>query len=109
MVNAKRVVITPVQRAKEALQKAQADEAVNRRKQEQRKADKRKRTAEKALAEYVRAENDKLIRMVGLVVESVTYDTKDEGAITFKFTDGTKFSLSASGDDATHISFGYEV
>lgn len=54
------------------------------------------------------AENAKLAAMVGLEVSSVNYDTAGEGTISFTFTNGTVFSVSASGDDATCITYGFE-
>lgn len=54
------------------------------------------------------AENAKLACMIGRTVAEVEFLTEAEGTIRFKFDDGIEFFVTASGDDATYISFGFE-
>ncbi len=60
-----------------------------------------KRSAEKAAA----AESRKLSRIVGLTVTKTEFLPSSEGVVRITFTDGTVFELSASGDDATYVTY----
>jgi predicted 2-oxoglutarate/Fe(II)-dependent dioxygenase YbiX len=57
---------------------------------------------------FRKAENAKLARMILLTVKSVEYDGAQEGTIRFEFTDGTVFSITAQGDDATSICYSFD-
>lgn len=64
-----------------------------------------KRRIDIANKKYKRAQDKLLSRMVNLTVASVEYIGGGEGTVEFTFSDGTKFSLSAQGDDATCLTY----
>jgi predicted phage gp36 major capsid-like protein len=56
---------------------------------------------------YEAKENEKLSQLVDKTIQAIRFDVQHEGSLTFTFTDGTDFYVSASGDDMTSIHYGF--
>lgn len=61
-----------------------------------------------AAAKYKAKEDASLARMIGKTVQNVEYFGAGEGTVKFTFSNTEVFYITASGDDATYIEYGFE-